>query len=90
MGWADARQDRGMQAVELVEDHAFDLPLTQAELADALGLSTVHVNRVLQSLRGQGLISLHGKSMRVLDWEELKTVGEFDPIYLHLAERDAL
>ena len=38
----------------------FDLPVTQAELADALGISTVHVNRVLQDLRGAGLISLHG------------------------------
>ena len=45
-----------LRAVELVEDHAFDLPVTQAELADALGISTVHVNRVLQDLRAQGLI----------------------------------
>ena len=41
-----------LRAVELVEDHAFDLPVTQAELADALGISNVHVNRVLQDLRG--------------------------------------
>jgi CRP-like cAMP-binding protein len=40
-----------MRAVELVEDHAFTLPVTQAELGDAFGLSTVHVNRVLQDLR---------------------------------------
>jgi CRP-like cAMP-binding protein len=79
-----------LRAVELVEDHAFNLPVTQAELADALGISNVHVNRVLQDLRGQGLISLHGHTLKVLDWEGLKTVGEFDPTYLHLVKREAL
>ncbi|GEO18803.1 Crp/Fnr family transcriptional regulator [Microvirga aerophila] len=79
-----------LRAVELVEDHVVNLPVTQAELGDALGLSTVHVNRVLQDLRGAGLISLHGKTLRVLDWDRLKTAGEFDPAYLHLRKRDAL
>jgi CRP-like cAMP-binding protein len=79
-----------LRAVELVEDHIFDLPVTQAELADAMGLSTVHVNRVLQELRSAGLISLHGKALKVLDWEGLKTTGEFDPTYLHLVKKEAL
>jgi hypothetical protein len=60
------------------------LPLTQAELGDALGLSTVHVNRSFQELRGNGLIQLRGGSLTILNWEGLKTAGEFDPIYLHL------
>ena len=42
-----------LRAVELVEDHAFNLPVTQAELGDALGISAVHVNRVPQELRGR-------------------------------------
>jgi CRP-like cAMP-binding protein len=79
-----------LRAVELVEDHIFDLPVTQAELGDALGISNVHVNRVLQDLRGAGLISLRGKTLKVLDWEGLKTVGEFDPTYLHLVKNEAL
>ena len=79
-----------LRAVELVEDHVFDLPVTQGELADALGITSVHVNRVLQDLRKQGLISLHGKTLRVLDWEGLKTEGEFDPTYLHLVKKEAL
>ncbi|HST94183.1 MAG TPA: Crp/Fnr family transcriptional regulator [Microvirga sp.] len=79
-----------LRAVELVEDHIFDLPVTQAELGDALGISNVHVNRVLQDLRGAGLISLRGKTLKVLDWEGLKTVGEFDPTYLHLVKKEAL
>jgi CRP-like cAMP-binding protein len=73
-----------LQAVDLVDDHAFMLPVTQAELGDAFGLSTVHVNRVLQDLRGDRLIALHGGSLKVLDWERLQKAGEFDPTYLHL------
>ncbi len=79
-----------LRAVELVEDHAFTLPVTQAELGDAFGLSTVHVNRVLQDLRSDGLITLHGGSLKVLDWEGLQRAGEFDPTYLHLAKQEAL
>jgi CRP-like cAMP-binding protein len=79
-----------LRAVELVEDHAFTLPVTQAELGDAFGLSTVHVNRVLQDLRGDGLITLRGVSLKVLDWEGLKKAGEFDPTYLHLVKKEAL
>ena len=45
----------------MVEDHAFSLPVTQGKLDDALGISTVHVNRVLQELRGEGPIPWHGK-----------------------------
>ena len=73
-----------LQAVGLVQDHTCDLPMTQAELGDALGISTVHVNRILQELRGNRLISLKGSTLQVLDWEELKQVGDFDPTYLHL------
>ena len=78
-----------MRAVGLAEDHHFKLSATQAELGDAMGISTVHVNRVLQELRGDGLISLHGATLKVLDWEGLKQVGEFDPTYLHLAKKNA-
>ena len=56
----------------------------QAELGDALGLSTVHVNRVLQELRGDDIIVLRGGSLMVQDWPGLQRAGEFDPAYLHL------
>ncbi len=79
-----------LRAVELVEDHAFMLPVTQAELGDAFGLSTVHVNRVLQDLRRDDLITLRGVSLKVLDWEGLKKAGEFDPTYLHLVKQEAI
>ena len=79
-----------LRAVELVEDHTFKLPVTQVDLADALGLSPVHVNRVLQELRGNGLITLRGGAVHVLDWDGLQQAGEFDPTYLHLKKKQAL
>jgi len=78
-----------LRAVELVDDHAFDLPVTQGDLADALGITPVHVNRVLKDLRKQSLIALQGKFLKVLDWEGLQAAGEFDPTYLHLVKKQA-
>ena len=75
-----------LRAVGLVEDHACDLPITQSEFADALGVTTVHVNRVLQQLRADGLIDLKGDRLVVPDWESLKRAGDFDPTYLHLEQ----
>ncbi|MBF9197016.1 Crp/Fnr family transcriptional regulator [Microvirga terrestris] len=72
--------------VGLVKDQTFDLPITQTELADAIGASTVHVNRVLQELRADGLIRSKGTQVSILDWERLKAVGDFDPLYLHLRQ----
>lgn len=54
------------------------------ELADALGLSSVHVNRVLQDLRRDGLIESRGRHLHVTDWKALKDAGGFDPRYLHV------
>ena len=53
-----------LRAVGLVEDDACNLPITQAEFADAIGVSTVHVNRVLQEMRAHGLIELTGDRLR--------------------------
>ncbi|RWP96594.1 MAG: Crp/Fnr family transcriptional regulator [Mesorhizobium sp.] len=66
-----------------IEDHVADLPITQAALGDAVGLSAVHVNRTLQALRGDGLIATSGTKLRALDWPGLVRAGDFDPTYLH-------
>jgi CRP-like cAMP-binding protein len=73
-----------MQAIGLTNNNACDLPLTQSQMGDALGLSNVHVNRTLQELRAEGLIVLEGGTLTILDWDGLKEAGEFDPLYLHL------
>jgi len=78
-----------LRAVGLAEDHACDLPITQSEFADALGMTTVHINRIMQQLRGTGLIQTQGTRLTVPDWEKLKEAGEFDATYLHLKQREA-
>jgi CRP-like cAMP-binding protein len=78
-----------LKAVGLADDHGCDLPITQAEFADALGVTTVHVNRVLQEMRANGIIELRGDRLNIPDWETLKRAGDFDPTYLHLKRDQA-
>ena len=73
-----------LRAVGLTKDDSFKLPLTQAELGDSLGLSTVHVNRVVQELRAKGLITWRGETLVIDDWERLQELAEFDPTFLSL------
>jgi CRP-like cAMP-binding protein len=72
-----------LKKIGLGNDGIYDFPLTQEQLADATGLTAVHTNRTLQSLRKDGLIQLSAKSLSVLDWERLKDVADFDELYLH-------
>lgn len=71
------------ESIGLARNRSFRLPAGQVELGDTLGLSTVHVNRVLQDLRRSGLITWTGTLVTVLAWEELQAVGSFDAAYLH-------
>lgn len=73
-----------LEAVGLARDHACELPLTQVELGELLGLSAVHVNRTVQQLRAAGLVALRGRRFQALDWPGLKRAGAFDPAYLYL------
>jgi CRP-like cAMP-binding protein len=67
-----------------VRDQGFDFALTQAELGDVCGLSTVHVNRSLQALRKDGLIALENHTLTIPNIDALVRAAEFDPAYLHL------
>ena len=63
----------------------FDFPITQTQLADATGLTPVHVNRTLQMLRREGILEWsRGHVVRVPDWDALAMLGDFDPDYLHM------
>ncbi|WP_426955697.1 Crp/Fnr family transcriptional regulator [Muricoccus radiodurans] len=68
----------------------YSLPLTQADVADALGLSPVHVNRVLMVLRKRGLVSWSAGALTILDIHGLEAVAEFNPAYLQSRERTAI
>lgn len=75
-------------------ESSFELPVTQEQLADALGLTSVHVNRTMQQLRAEGLIVTGNRAVTIPDVDRLRHAGEFDPGYLHLnppaAERPGL
>lgn len=73
-----------LDVLDLVEGTRFPLPLTQTELADALGITHIHVNRVLQGLKAEGLISMKAKQVQIEDWAAICAAGDFDLGYLHL------
>ena len=73
-----------LQAVGFTNGSRFQLPLTQEELGDTLGLSLVHTNRTVQQLRREGLITWEGQTITVLDWDYLRQLANFDATYLHL------
>lgn len=61
----------------------YEFPVTQTELADALGMSTVHANRVVQELRRTKIVIWRGSSVTIQDWDALTEAGEFNVTYLH-------
>ncbi|RYB04717.1 Crp/Fnr family transcriptional regulator [Lichenibacterium ramalinae] len=73
-----------LRAVGQAEGESCDLPLTQMDLGDLMGLSTVHVNRVLQQLRRDGLIALKGSQLTIRDVGVLSRAADLDPSYLGL------
>lgn len=81
-----------LEAVGLGERMNYELPMTQEQLADATGLTPVHVNRALKGLERSGLIErATARSVVIGDWKKLAAAGDFRPNYLHLdaAERRA-
>ncbi|WP_029082529.1 helix-turn-helix domain-containing protein [Bradyrhizobium sp. th.b2] len=75
---AELRQRLG--AMDLVANEQFDFPITQSKLADALGLSVVHVNRVLQAFRAQGILDLKRHVVTLGDLEKIVQLGGFDSL----------
>ncbi|MDB5691800.1 MAG: Crp/Fnr family transcriptional regulator [Alphaproteobacteria bacterium] len=74
------RQERAGLATR----NKYDLPMTQEQLGDALGLTSVHVNRTLKALEEARLIARDKRTVTIADWEALRKVGDFDPSYLFL------
>ncbi len=76
-----------LQAVGLASGDSFRLPITQADLAECLGLTGVHVNRVLRELRERKLADFRSGTATLLDRTGLAQLAEFDPLYLYLEKR---
>ena len=79
-----------LEAVGLTQNGSYELPITQGELADTVGLSDVHISRVLQRLRIKGLITLRRKKLVICDVPALKAFSGFHPTYLHLSGRNGI
>ena len=73
-----------LEAQGLAERYGYELPMTQEQLADALGLTPVHVNRTLKALELDGLITRKGRSVGFPDWRRLREAADFNQRYLHL------
>jgi CRP-like cAMP-binding protein len=76
-----------LKAAGLTDDMSFDMPLTQELIGDALGLTTVHVNRTMRSLREDKLIAIDGKIVTILDFEGLSLLSDFENSYLGATAR---
>jgi CRP-like cAMP-binding protein len=79
-----------LEAIGLGDRLSFELPMTQEQLADATGLTAVHVNRTLRELDERGLIDRSKKYVAVADWKKLEVAGGFDDTYLHLRDKQTL
>ncbi|WP_375383467.1 Crp/Fnr family transcriptional regulator [uncultured Sphingomonas sp.] len=70
--------------VEDGNESSFAFPLTQEQVADALGLTSVHVNRTMQQLRTDGVVATENRRMVIPNVAQLRHIGGFDPRYLHI------
>jgi CRP-like cAMP-binding protein len=77
-----------LEVVELVRAGTYDLPVSQLELAEMLGITPVHANRTLQEMRKQGLVEFAGGVVTIKDFDALKRTAEFDAAYLYLDRQD--
>ena len=75
---------RRQDVAGLITEEGLQLPMTQEQIADATGLTPVHVNRVLKTLTGEGLIERTKRMIIIPDWENLRSVAGFNETYLHL------
>jgi CRP-like cAMP-binding protein len=72
-----------LQSAGLMTTNRFELPMTQEQIGDATGLTSVHVNRTLQALRAEGVITKDKQAIQIEDWKTLSAVGDFETAHLH-------
>jgi CRP-like cAMP-binding protein len=78
-----------LEAYELTEEYGYELPMSQEQIADAVGLTSVHVNRTLKALESEGLIKRNRRFVSIPDWQRMRQVGDFSDRYLHLGPQTA-
>lgn len=77
-----------LSIVGLATERGYDLPITQGTLAECLGLTPVHVNRVLRELREAGAVEFRSGRVAIGDLDRLRASAEFNPAYLYLERRE--
>ena len=73
-----------MHSAGMGDGNGFELPLTQEQLADTVGLTPVHVNRTLRALEADGVVQRDKRFIKFSDWDRVKSEAEFSALYLHL------
>jgi CRP-like cAMP-binding protein len=73
--------------VDLADEAGFAFDITQIQLAECLGLTSVHVNRVLRELREERVMTFRSRRVVIHDADRLRRIAEFDPSYLYLERR---
>ncbi|RYE01518.1 MAG: helix-turn-helix domain-containing protein, partial [Sphingomonadales bacterium] len=74
------------EAAGLGSPESFELPMTQQDIADATGLTSVHVNRTLRALENADVLRREGaRQIHIADWPKMQRYADFSPEYLHLA-----
>jgi len=76
-----------MEMAELGTQDEYEIPITQEQLADAVSLTPVHVNRTLMALEAEGLIRRNKRVIHITDWKKMSKVADFEPRYLHFDAR---
>ena len=75
---------RRLEAAGMGSQDGYELPMTQEQLGDSTGLTSVHVNRTLKSLADDGLIVRERRFIRIPNWEKMRVIAGFNETYLHL------
>ena len=76
-----------MEAAGIAQHHGYELPMTQEQLGDAVGLTPVHVNRTLRALAADGLIRRERRHITFDNWEAIRAAADFSALYLHLDQQ---
>ena len=72
-----------MKVIGMVQGARFEMPLTQEQLGEAMGITSVHVNRIVKQLRDDNILEFHRGSVRVIDEQKFLELADFDGLYLH-------
>lgn len=76
--------DERLKIVGFGDEASFPLPMTQEQMGDALGLTSVHINRMLRQLETDGLILRDRRTVTIVDAARMRSVADFDSAYLHM------